>query len=1017
MLKLRLKIILPFLLFFSTIALSQNKTNPYFQQHVEYNISVTLNDNLHELNANQTIKYTNNSPDKLELIYFHLWPNGYKSYKSALSKQKLESGSTDLYFAKQEELGFIDGLNFTSSNKKLEWEYVYPDEDICRIYLPEALLPGETIEISTPFRVKIPVGKFSRLGHIGQSYQITQWYPKPAVYDRDGWHAMPYLDQGEFYSEYGTFDVKITLPKNYVVGSTGDIVDGEDEINWLNQKVDSTRRITDFVSTDLSFPESSSSLKTLHFHQEKVHDFAWFADKRYHVLKGEVELPHSKEKVTTWAMFTNNEADLWKNSIDYLNDAIYYYSLWNGDYPYKQVTAVDGALSAGGGMEYPNVTVIGNSGNAFGLETVIMHEVGHNWFYGILGSNERLHPWMDEGINSLNENRYIETKYPNKKLFDLGKDSSVSGLSNFFDLTKYPHKCSYELMYLINAKRNLDQPIEEHSAEYTSLNYGGIVYSKTAIVFDYLKAYLGNDMFDNCMQEYFNRWKFKHPQPSDLRQVFEDVTNKDLGWFFDDIIKTTKKIDYKIISAKPDTSNPENILIKIKNKGGINGPFSISGIKDSQLKTTQWYEPIGKKAFVPFKKEEYDSYRIDAQLEIPEISRKNNTLKSSGLFKRMEPIRFQLIGSLENPDKTQLFFSPIVGWNSNDKFMLGTAIYNSVIPSKKFEYIISPMYAFGSEKVNGYASTFYHFYPNQIFQDINFGVKTASFSYLVFNKPNSGSIQPLKYYKLAPQINFEFKKARARQFHSYFASIENTNIYEEKARFYRTPDNTLKYELNLEQFYVNQLTLGVLSKNPINPYNASINIQQSEKFLKINIEANYKFAYKKKNSGLDIRFFIGRFLYNDKANTRFNYNLSGNSDYLYNHILLARNTINGFLNQQAMISDGGFKNYTTTSSSNKWLNAINLKTTLPARFIGLYADFGLTGYTTKNYKGDEVDEASDITYGFGTTLILFPDMFEIYFPIKLSSDLNQLKYMETVRFMLNLNLVKPFERIRNLQVN
>ncbi len=378
----------------------------YFQQEVNYEIRVELDDKTHELRGFETVTYKNNSPKNLQYIYFHLWPNAYKNHKTALCKQKLEDKNTLLYFAPDSAIGYMDGLEFKTGEESLQWELTADNKDVCIVYLIEALKPGETVEISTPFKVKIPLGVFSRMGHLGQSYQITQWYPKPAVYDRDGWHEMPYLDQGEFYSEYGTFDVYITLPKNYVVGATGDLVNGEQELKWLNELAEKTAKIDSFDNKDLKFPPSSNLTKTLHYHQEKVHDFAWFADKRYHVLKGEVELPHSKRKVTTWAMFTNNEAQLWQKSIEYLNDATYYYSLWNGDYPYNHVTAVDGALSAGGGMEYPNITVIGESGDDFGLETVIMHEVGHNWFYGILGNNERDHPWMDEGLNSMNEKKF-----------------------------------------------------------------------------------------------------------------------------------------------------------------------------------------------------------------------------------------------------------------------------------------------------------------------------------------------------------------------------------------------------------------------------------------------------------------------------------------------------------------------------------------------------------------------------------------------------------------------------------
>ena len=190
-------------------------------------------------------------------------------------------------------------------------------------------MPGQSLVINTPFRVKIPAS-FSRLGHVKQAYQITQWYPKPAVFDHKGWHPISYLDQGEFYSEFGSFDVKITLPSNYVVASTGNLKTISEELfldSLANAKLDSSKiKFTPIGKTKAITPASTSTFKTLHYVQDSVHDFAWFADKRYHVLKGEVELEN--KNITSWALFTNSEAKLWKRSIEYINDATKYFSKW-----------------------------------------------------------------------------------------------------------------------------------------------------------------------------------------------------------------------------------------------------------------------------------------------------------------------------------------------------------------------------------------------------------------------------------------------------------------------------------------------------------------------------------------------------------------------------------------------------------------------------------------------------------------------------------------------------------------
>jgi len=228
--------------------------------------------------------------------------------------------------------------------------------------LSKPLKSGETIVIETPFTLQIPKS-FSRLGHVGQSYQLTQWYPKPAVYDAEGWHPMPYLDQGEFYSEFGDFDVTITLPSNYVVGATGELQTAS-EVEFLNQKAKQGAGMNfEEMNQSADFPPSDETTKTLNYTAKNVHDFAWFADKRFHVLKSGVTLASGK-KVDTWAMFTDLEANLWKDATTYLDRSVKFYSEKVGEYPWSHATAVQSALSAGAGMEYPMITVIGESGSA-----------------------------------------------------------------------------------------------------------------------------------------------------------------------------------------------------------------------------------------------------------------------------------------------------------------------------------------------------------------------------------------------------------------------------------------------------------------------------------------------------------------------------------------------------------------------------------------------------------------------------------------------------------------------------
>lgn len=486
----------------------------YWQQQTDYTIDVSLNDTEHSLTGFEKIEYTNHSPDTLKFIWFHLWPNAYKHDKTAYTDQALENGSTAFYFSWKAERGYINRLDFRVNNQTAATEDHPQHSDIIKVILPAPLAPGKSITITTPFYVKLPFN-FSRGGHDGQSYQATQWYPKPAVYDKDGWHPMPYLDQGEFYSEFGQFDVRITLPENYVVAATG-VLQNAAEKEWLKSRASFTweplkqrekNSTGQYKTTYQQFPASAASTKTLRYLQSNIHDFAWFADKRF-IVNTDTCMLSSGKIVEVYTYYTPAEKKYWDKSTGFCKDALRHYSDLVGEYPYPVVQAVQGPSSFGGGMEYPTITVISPTSDSESLDQVLAHEIGHNWFYGILGSNERKYPWMDEGINSYYENRYKLKKQPEKK-----------------------YSIEKSLLAAVIAEKK-DQPIATSSEEFSLLNYVLIGYTKSADWVAWLENYLGAATFQACMQEYFRRWQFKHPQPEDLKITFERVSERNLDSAF-----------------------------------------------------------------------------------------------------------------------------------------------------------------------------------------------------------------------------------------------------------------------------------------------------------------------------------------------------------------------------------------------------------------------------------------------------------------------------------------------------
>ena len=1003
-------------LFITSSLLSQQSN--YFQQKVDYTIAVTLNDTEHSLSAFETFDYTNQSPDILDKLYIHLWPNAYKNAKTAMSKQKFRQGDFFMLWAKPTAKGYIDSLDFKVDGTQVKWEYFEGQEDIAVLALPKPLKPGESIRVSTPFYVKLPSGSISRLGHIDQSYQITQWYPKPAVYDNKGWHPIPYLTQGEFYSEFGSFDVKITLPENYTVGATGNL--------QTQSEIERMDRLANEVSSDITmdFPPSSPNMKTLHYIQSNVHDFGWFADKRWMVRKGEVELPASKRKVTTWALFTQAEKALWEEEgIRSINDGLYYYSLWSGDYPYDVCTAVDGTISAGGGMEYPNVTVIGSSGNASQLRTVIIHEVGHNWFYGILGSNERDNAWMDEGINSFFETRTLMATRKDSAM-SIGIQISGLDVQKLLGLGNLSYNyLTEELPYLIAARSGEDQPIQAPSDDYTNLNYGGIVYKKTALAFNYLMAYLGEAEMNRCMAAYFEAWKFKHPSPEDLEEVFETTSGKNLDWFFDELIPTAQHVDYAVRSGKLKDGV---YSVKVKNRGQIASPFAVEVLRNGQSKSTLWTEGIkpGSSTRVTVSAEKGDLVKVNPMTGIPEYNRNDNTLRTEGIMRTVEPTTFKFLSSVDNPDHSQLFWVPMVGWNEYNKWMFGASIHNRTLPRKNFQWNLSPMYSFNSGTITGFGNIEYNngtWGAGLLAR--RFGIATSTLdaeqsvrSYDVLNpyvqyklfrnrtaKDWSGNIR-ISYFNIGEWFK-ENSKPRLNDF-VYIGQGSDETLRADQWR----ADFEIKKKLPRSTFvWHSQVELGDFS-------NGNLMHQHT---------LDHEWVYKGKGAKkIRTRLYagLGNGFYLNAAGQYGGARRDGESpnngqrgDYLYEGLFLGRDQQTGLLSQQFMRTQGGLS-APTLQSANAYLFSLNTEIDVPFKLpLGVYGGIA----TMKNNQDSNLPHSTNTDvrtmWNAGVCVRVIPNVLKVYVPIVYSQsirdevDARSLTFAQSILFEFNINNMNPFK--------
>ncbi len=937
---------------------------PAWQQRVDTKIDVRLDDKKHFLRAYEELSYTNNSPDTLRFIYIHLWPNAYKNDRTPFERQQDVNGSTLFYYSKPKDKGYIDSLQFTVDGAPAEHYSSEKSPDIARLDLPKALLPGHTIKITTPFLVKIPK-VFSRMGHTGQAYYISQWFPKPAVYDTKGWHPISYLDQGEFFSEYGTYDVSITLPSNYVLMATGNCTD-EKENQWMDELSQRPLPTIKYKTHKDTIPPSSPEMKTVHFHEENIHDFAWFADKRWLVRKDTVYSPGNGQLVTTWAAFMPSYWKQWQKATGYLKETVNHYGKWVGPYQYKTIKAVLGDLRAGGGMEYPTVTVIDKTASS-DLKTVVVHEAGHNWFYGMLGSNERDHAWMDEGIN---------TFYEQKTTRDLNHDSS-----------KVKKKTLDEALVLFEREAtHTDQAIDQTSANFEKLNYGLDIYFKTALSLNWLEKYMGAADFEKGMHDYYSSWHYHHPYPDDFRVCMQRNTSKPIGWFFDTTLTSNKKIDFTILKAH---ANGDNTIIKVRNNTGVSSPVLIDACYKDSITASAWTPSFTHTTTLSVPTATWRKLKIDDV--IPDAKSDNDVYRKHAIFHHFG-IQLKPLVGLNLYSKDQIFVSPAVAYNQYDGIMAGLLIHDLTLPENRFRYALAPLYSFETKSIVGAGSIGYLWYPENVFKEIMLQADGKTFHYKELSQPSYNLHLNAGYTKIAPSLTFTFNEhnpispvVRTLTLKGY--SI-NEDYFYSPATAIGQPEATLRTQ---------QKTYGVITykhKNnrTYNPFSYNLQGQLGADFAKLSAEGNLKINYNTPHKALYVRAFLGKFfpISGDLAvysRYELNTSYSGLDDYLYDGTYLGRNATNNLASQQIATQEGGFKVpvFNNADRSDNWMATVNLKTNLPLKKLPvlLFFDAGIIPNQTPSLN---TPGATTLLYDGGIEIQILKGVVSVYLPLIMSND-------------------------------
>jgi Peptidase family M1 domain len=584
----------------TTIAVNSDK--PMSERIVHYEIDAHYDAATHAVNANETLTYHNLTGQSLDHFPFHLYQNAFQPNSTFVREAKL-AGTSDLAYDTWEEKEFgsetiktIDVVGQGDVTQQMQ--YIQPDDGnkddktVIDVRLPKPIAPGAYVQFRVAFETKFPETQ-ARSGWKHDFVLGGQWFPKVGVWWHGAWNCHQYHALTEFFADFGVYDVKLTVPENEVVGASGVRVE------------------------EVSNPDRT---KTYTYHGDDIHDFAWTASPRYKVKEdgiyqgqmGPVQMRILMQPAH-WGQVGRHEKIL-RESLDY-------FERWYGPYPYKTITLVDPEDAAAGGMEYPTFITGGTDWfmpeRLYLPEVVIEHEFGHQYWYGMVATNEFEDAWMDEGINSYTEVKVLDSI--------LGKDTSIMNLAGVTVGEREEQRRTY-------AETADADPIAQKAYDYYSGDsYAGITYGKTASVLLTVEGIIGEDTMQKAMRAYFMKYRFTHPTKDDFLKTIEDVSSRDLKWYFSQAIDGSQLLDYKIprIESFPvnwyeggknieeDKNTVYRSYVWVQRKGDFEMPVEIEvKFSDGSKVREHWDGASRWTKFMYEKKAKVDSAELDPDHKI-----------------------------------------------------------------------------------------------------------------------------------------------------------------------------------------------------------------------------------------------------------------------------------------------------------------------------------------------------------------------------------------------------------------
>lgn len=891
------------------------------------------------IQVNQTITYYNQSDKPLDRIKLLNWLAAYRDKGTSLVNRKLEDRNNSLHFASEKDLGKISNLTVKISENDLSTINL-PSEENLFYTLDKPLQSGESVQLNINYRVHLPNKKFTGYGISKDNVALKYFFIVPDHFDPDNIFKRNYIDIEESANYNTHWKVNFSLPTSYFIESNlkkqkdnsfeGNL-DSDPEFVISKNQFPTLKINSEDIQTDITFGYNLS--------QQEIQNLEFFLPLQLKFIKDKVgTIPtniYISEKFRAKEdFFGNNDIAFWKFRFKLFSEA--------------EKTDLD----------------------YFGIITKkILDE-------NIIADKENDH-WFKNGLKSYLEIQYLKKFYSETKLLGKLPESEIFGLKplKLFHASKVKLGDRYGLAYQYIMSQNLDQKIDEPFSALSNFNDMAISQFEMGSLFNFSSDKMGNQQFDELVQNFIIENKNKPINPEDFLTRIREKEQS--STYLSNYIQHKKRVNFKLKNFKIKNDSLEIKILKNTNEAI---PLQLETETKSGEQTYFWVETEENEKIktVTVPAENIYKITVNDDYSFPEANFRDNFLYTSGLFSNAKKIKFKFIKDIPNPEYNEIYLNPRIRFsNTYDKFLIGINFKNQSIFDQKFLYSLTPTFSTGTGKITGSGAVSYSFLPAEsVFRSITLGVSGSYFHY----------DYDLAYRKGSLYTTFNFRKDPR--------STVSRGISASYNYFERDLNPTMSANNEYDKYNLWSLGYGFTDNQMIHEKSFSISTQGMEDFNKINAEAFYRWEFAPKQK-LSVRLFAGYFLRNDTRNNTFNYGISRVSNYSFSYNLLGESANSGILSQQFILADGGFKSF-LPGTVNHWLTSLNVDTSV-WKIFHLYADAGF--YKNKN-------NPTQFIWDSGLKVRVIPDFLEIYLPIQSSLGFEPgfKDYGKRIRYTLILNL-------------